>query len=184
MNRLNLKPRFALVAALALAPAALAANPPQLELEKEGVQMIRQVEEVARDVRYNAARLNSLANSLQASRWSVDHHVSQIRELVNDGLNPALRRLIELQPLLPDWKQQSIDRLLASAKTLAADTNDAILTRNEAGPAPLAMNAEFRSFVTRVYQHAESLVKTSDAAGSYAAARFKAHSAGVKVPQS
>jgi len=46
------------------------------------------------------------------------------------------------------------------------------------------MNAEFRSFVTRVYQHAESLVKTSDAAGSYAAARFKAHSAGVKVPQS
>jgi len=46
------------------------------------------------------------------------------------------------------------------------------------------MNTEFRSLVTRIYQHAETLVKTSDAAGSYAAARLKAHTAGLKVPKS
>jgi len=184
MKLLSLNHRLALVAALALAPSAFASDPAQLELEKEGVQLIRQVEEVARDVRYNASRLNSFSSSLLISRWTIDHHVAQITSLVNDGLNPALRRLIEIQPQLPDWKQQSVDRLLESAKTLASDTNDAILTRNDAGPAPLAMNTEFRSLVTRIYQHAETLVKTSDAAGSYAAARLKAHTAGLKVPKS
>ena len=44
------------------------------------------------------------------------------------------------------------------------------------------MNAEYKGLVTRIYEHAEALVKTSDAAGTYAAARLKAHEAGVKVP--
>lgn len=73
--------------------------------------------------------------------------------------------------------------MLDAAKTLAADTNSAILTKNDAGTVPPAMNAEYKDLVTRIYEHAETLVKTSDAAGTYASARLKAAEAGVKVPK-
>lgn len=176
--------RVSMLAAFALIPSAFAASGTndQLEMEKEGVQLVRQVEEVARDVRYNAGRLNSFTNTIQISKWTHVHHLEQIKSLVNDGLRPALARLEEIQPQLPDWKQQAIDKMIESAKALAADANDAILTKNEAGTTPPAMNAEYKGLVTRIYDHAEALVKTSDAAGTYAAARLKAHEAGVKVP--
>ena len=93
-----------------------------------------------------------------------------------------MTRLNEIQPQLPEWKQQSIEKMLESAKALAADTNTAILTKNDAGTKPLAMNADYKELLTRIYGHAEDLVKTSDAAGTYAAARLKAAEAGVKVP--
>ncbi|MBS1856165.1 MAG: hypothetical protein JST11_12430 [Acidobacteria bacterium] len=177
--------RVSMLAAFALIPSAFAASTTvtaeQLEMEKEGVQLIRQVEEVARDVRYNAGRLNSFTGSMQVSKWTHVHHVDQIKSLVNDGLRPALTRLEEIQPQLPDWKQQAIDRLIESAKALAADVNDAFLAKNEAGAVPPAMNAEYKRLVTKIYSHAEALVKTSDAAGTYAAARLKAHEAGIKV---
>lgn len=174
-----------MLAALALMSSAFAASVTveQVEMEKEGVQLIRQVEEVARDVRYNAGRLNSFTSSIQISKWTHVHHLGQIKSLVNDGLRPALTRLEEIQPKLPDWKQQSIDKMIESAKALAADVNDAIFTKSEAGTTSPAMNAEYKALVTRIYEHAESLVKTSDAGGTYAAARLKAHAADVKVPQ-
>jgi hypothetical protein len=173
-----------MLAVIGLLPAAFAASvtSQQLEMEKEGVQLIRQVEEVARDVRYNAGRLNSFTSSMNISKWTHVHHLDQIKSLVNDGLRPALTRLNEIQPQLPDWKQQTIGTMLESAKTLAADTSSAILTKNEAGTVPPAMNAEYKELVTRIHGHAEALVKTSDAAGTYAAARLKAAEAGVKVP--
>ncbi|MFN7998257.1 MAG: hypothetical protein U0Q18_31845 [Bryobacteraceae bacterium] len=173
------------LAAFALLPAAFAAtvSVQQLETEKEGLQLIRQVEEVARDVRYNAGRLNSFNSTLLISKWTHIHHLSQIRSLVNDGLKPALERLTEIRPELPAWKQESIGRMLESAKALAADADSAILSKNEARGVPPALNAEYKSLVARIYDHSEDLVKTSDAAGTYAAARMKASKAGVPVPQ-
>jgi hypothetical protein len=177
--------RVSTLAAFALVPSAFATSVTveQLEMEKEGVELIRQVEAVARDVRYNAGRLNSFTTDMRISKWTHVHHLDQIRSLVNEGLKPALTRLTEIQPLLPDWKQQSIDKMFESAKALAADMDDALLAKKEAGAVPPAMNAEYKALVTRIYSHSEALVKTSDAAGSYAAARLKAHQAGVKVPQ-
>ncbi len=172
------------LAAFALIPSAFATGPAteQLEMEKEGVQLIRQVEEVARDVRYNAGRLNSFTTSMQISKWTHVHHLDEIKSLVNEGLRPALARLEEIQPQLPDWKQQAIDRMIESAKALAADANDAILAKSDPdAPLPI-LNAGYKGLVTRIYGHAEALVKTSDAAGTYAAARLKAHEAGVPVP--
>lgn len=177
--------RVSMLAVIALVPSAFAASATmeQLAMEKEGVQLIRQVEEVARDVRYNAGRLTSFTSNLQINKWTHVHHLDQIKSLVNEGLRPAMARLTEIQPQLPDWKQQSIDKMLEAAKTLAADTNDAILTKNDAGAVPPAMNAEYKKLVSRIDEHAEALVKTSDAAGTYAAARLKAAEAGVQVPQ-
>jgi hypothetical protein len=174
-----------MLAVLGLAPAATftAQASHHLAEQKEAVELMRQLEEVGRDVRYHAGRLNSFGSSLLTSRWTYLHHMEQIKSLMNDGLRPALTRLAELQPHLPEWKHQSIDKMLEAAKALAADTNAAILTKNNAGPAPLAMNAEYRALVNQMYQHAVVLVKTSDAAATYATARMKAAGAGVKTPQ-
>jgi hypothetical protein len=172
------------LAGLTLMPSAFAAGvtAEQLSMEKEGVQLIRQVEEVARDIRYHAGRLNSFIASMQITKWTHLHHLDQIKSLVNEGLRPALSKLEEIQPQLPDWKQQNVVGMIESARTLAADTSETILTKNEATMPPV-FNAEYKGLVTKIYAHAEALVKTSDAAGSYAAARLKAREAGVMVPQ-
>ena len=177
--------QMSMLAVVGLLPAAIAAGQTkaQVEMEREGIQLIRQVEEVARDVRYNAERLNAFAGSPLISRWTHTHHLEQIRSLVNEGLRPALTRLEEIQRQLPAWKQDSIDRMLESAKTLAADANSAILAKSETSNVPPAMNAEYKALVAEVHRHAEALVKTSDAAGAYAAARLKADEAGLKIPQ-
>lgn len=155
----------------------------QLAMQKEGIALIRQVEEVARDVRYNAARLDSFVRGNQFTKWTHSHHLTEIKNLVNDGLNPALTRLREIQPHLPEWKQQSIDKMMESAVALAGDTNSAIISRLESGSVPPALDMEYRDLVTKIYGHAETLVKTSDAAGNYAQARLKAAEVGVNVPK-
>lgn len=155
----------------------------QLELEKEGIELIAQLEGVARDIHYNSDRLNSLTGSTRDAKWTHYHHLTQIKELVNDGLRQALDRLTEIQPQLKGWHQGAIDRMLSSAQALAADTNSAILNQNEKGMVPAALNREFKELVSRIDQHAETLVKTADAAGDYAAARERAEEAGLKLPR-
>jgi hypothetical protein len=171
---------LSLVSAGLLAGASTAVK--QLEMEKEGIQLIAQVEDVAKDVRYNADRLNSFSGSTQISRWTERYHLNQIKSLVNEGLRPALKRLTEIQPQLPTWHQNVIDQMLNSAKALAADTNSAILNQKEAGPVPSVLNAEYMELIDRINEHAEALVKTSDAAGDYAAAHRQAIEAGLNVP--
>jgi hypothetical protein len=154
----------------------------QREMEKEGVMLIGQVEDVARDVRYNADRLSSLIGSTLISRWTHNHHLAQMKSLVNEGLRPALQRLTEIQPQLAAWHQDAIDQMLDSAKALAADTNSAILSQRDTGTAPLILNAEYAELIDRVKQHADALVKTADAAGEYAAVHRQAIEAGLNVP--
>lgn len=101
----------------------------QLEKEKEGIQLIRQVEEVSHDLVYNAGRLNSFKDNMLISHWTHVHHLDQIKALVNDGLRPAIVRLTEIQPELPVWKQESIDRMFAAAKAVTADMNSLLLQR-------------------------------------------------------
>ncbi|MFB3776303.1 MAG: hypothetical protein ACE141_01795 [Bryobacteraceae bacterium] len=172
-----------MLAIVGLLPAASVAGQTmhQVEMEREGVQLIRQLEEAARDVRYHAGRLNTFNSSTLISRWTHVHHLDRIKALVNEGLRPALTRLSEIQPQLPEWKQESIDKMLAAASTLAADVSSAYLAKSDAGTVPPFMNAEYKSLVSTIYAHAEELVKTSDAAGNYAAARLKADEAGLKI---
>ena len=174
-----------LAAAMSLLPSAFAesVSVQQLQMEKEAVELIGQLEEVARDVQYNSERLHFLGREMKLSKWTHVHHLNQIRELVNDGLRPALTRLTEIQPNLPDWKQKSIDQMLNVAKALAADANSAIMAKNQNSQVPPAINAEYREMIARVSGHAQDLVKTSEAAGTYAAARQKAAEAGVNVPK-
>jgi len=176
--------RVSTLAIFGLLPAVLVAGETskQFEMEKEAITLINQLEDVARDVRYNADSLKSFTGSTQISRWTHYHHLEQIKSLVNDGLRPALTELTELQPQLPAWQQDSIDQMLNSAEALAADTNSAIFTMKDAGAVPPVLNAEYRELITTIYGHSEALVKTSDAATEYAAAHLQAVEAGLKVP--
>lgn len=70
----------------------------------------------------------------------------------------------------------------ASAKALAANTNSAIASKNEAGSIPVFMNQEYGEFVASMHQNATALVKTSDAAGDYAEAHRRASEAGIELP--
>lgn len=155
----------------------------QLALEKEGIRLIGQLEDVARDIHYNADILNSLTASTHAAKGTHYHHLTQIKELVNDGLRPALTRLSEIQPGLKEWRRDAINQMLNSAIALAADTNSAILNQNEIGSVPTILNPEYKELIARINEHAETLVKTSDAAGDYAAAHEQADEAGLRLPK-
>jgi len=174
-----------MLAIFGLLPAAFAADETtkQLEMQNEGMQLIGQLEEVAYDVHYNADRLKLFTRDARISKWTHYHHLTQIKDLVNDGLRPALTRLTEIQSQLPAWHQDAIDQMLASAKALAADTSSAILNQNDADALPIVMNAEYRDLITEIRDHAETLLKTSDAASDYAAAHRQAVEAGLKVPK-
>ena len=167
----------ALVIGLAMSVLGVAQSTEQVKVQKEGIELIKQVEDAARDIRYNADRLNAFSKSTLTSKWSHYHHLNEIRNLVNDGLQPAFKRLSEIQVQLPAWKQQSIDSMMESAKTLAADANSAILNKADSGAVPAPLNAEYKRLISTIYQHADTLVKSADAAEAYATEKLKAEGA-------
>lgn len=183
--KLNPLARISLAAMVAILPATLPAQDKvtvqQVALEKESPELIDQIEDAARSVHDNtdALQMHALSNR---SRWTNYHHLREIKESVNNGLNPALNRLIEIKPQLPEWQQHSVDRLLDSARNLANDTNSAILSVNESGNKPIVLNDEYRALLDTMNQHAEKLVRTADASGDYADALNQALEAELKVP--
>lgn len=185
MNPESMMRRMLMLAALAITPAAFASkvSVDQIRMEKEAVKLINQLEETARDIHYNSERLSALSRDPRASKWTHVHHLDHIKSLVNDGLRPAFSQLMEMQAHLPEWKQQSIDKMFAAAKALADDANSAILKKREPGGPPPFMNAEYKELIASMNQHSEELLKTSDAAGTYAAARVKADEAGLQIPR-
>ena len=104
--------------------------------------------------------------------------------MVNDGLRPALARLTAIETQLPEWKQESVDRMIADAQRLADDTSSAYVAKANGAALPSAMNDEYKRFVANVAAHAAALVKTADAAHSYATAHLKASEAGLNIPKS
>jgi len=169
--------RISMIAVLGLMPAMLSAagsaSVQQAALEKEGLELIDQIEDVARSIHFNTDRLVAHGR-IHMSKWTHAHHLNDIKGLINEGLRPAVSRLAEIQEQLPEWKQKSVERMMASAKALAADTNSAIFTMNENGGRPVVLNEQYRALLDSMDEHAENLVRTADAAGEFAAAHSKA----------
>jgi len=149
-----------MMAAMLMLPGGLLAvdAKTQIELEKEGIELIDDLEMVAKDIRYNAGQLQTTTLDMKATKWAHLHHLSQIKDLVNDGLNPPLKRLQEIQPDLPEWKQKSIDKMLESALALAADANAAILNKRNSGVLPAALNQEYRVRIPGQADHDSGLM--------------------------
>lgn len=177
--------RVSMLAIVGLLPLALVAGEVRepFEIQQEGTQLIGQMEEVARKIHQNADLLDSFMRTGQVSASTHKDHLMQIKSLVNDGLRPTLDRLTEIQPDLPEWQQDTIDQMLESTKAIAAHTNSAILNMNDNGNRPVALNADYREFVSNINEHADVLVKTADAAGDYAHAYQKAVEAELTVPK-
>jgi len=172
-----------LTALLALPMAAVAqgTSTSSSDLHKEGIGLIRSMEITARDLQYNTEWLRMHTRSPNTSQEGHNDHLWQIKQLVNNELQPALIRLQEIQGQLPDWHQDTIDQLFTSAHALAADADSAIASHSNKGDIPPAVNLEYQAFVKGMNQHAEALVKTADAAGEYAKAHQQAVEAGLNV---
>jgi hypothetical protein len=171
---------LAVIGMLPVFAAGETVNDKSAALQREGIQLIRQVEEVSREVRFHTGRLNSLTLNMNVGREGHTQHLDRIKTLINDSLRPSMVRLEAIQRGLPEWKQAAISQMLECARTLAADTTSAILSKKETGPKPLAVNTEYRNFLASMYDHADKLVTTSDVAGDYASAHMKAVETGVK----
>lgn len=178
--------RVAVMAAIGFLPAALpgaeTTTVRQAALERESIVLIDQIEDVARAVHYNTDALTSHGRT-NRSKWTHNHHLNEIKVLINEGLGPAVNRLTEIQSEMPEWKQKTIDTMLDSARALAADTNSAIQKMNENGGAPVVLNDEYRALLDNMDEHAKKLVRTADAAGDYAAAHRQALEAGLELPK-
>jgi hypothetical protein len=176
--------RVSVLAIFTMLPAAVVAAETSkvFEAQKEGVQLIGQLEGVARNIRHNADRLNAFSRDAQISNGTHYQHLDLIKSSVNNELRPALTRLVEIQPHLPAWQQDAVDQMLASAQALAAHTNSAILAKREAGSVPPALHAEYTDSLARIYETSGVLVETSNAADNYATAHLEAVEAGLKVP--
>jgi hypothetical protein len=170
---------------VSLMPMAFAFGeaPSRTDVQKEAIRLIGKVEGVSRDIRNHADRLEALNRDSLISPLTHHHYLSQIKTLVNDGLNPALVRLTAIQPELPVWKQQAVDEIVTRAKALATDTNAAITNKNETKYLPAALNYDYAALLSSINEHAQALVATSDAAGDYAKSYFKAAQAGLDLPQ-
>ncbi|MDE3194982.1 MAG: hypothetical protein KGN84_01460 [Acidobacteriota bacterium] len=175
--------RNSLLAVIALLPAALTAaetkSVREAALEKEGMELMGQVEDVARSVRNNTDTLLMHSRNGQISKWTHYHYLGEIKTLVNEGLRPALDRLGEIQSELPEWHSQAIDKMMDSARSLAADANAALLNQNASGTLPAMLNAEYRAMLESMNAHSQNLLITADAAADYASAHRQAVETGL-----
>jgi len=185
MPRITLA-HIALASAVTFLPATLPAQDKvavqQVALVNESSQLIDRIEGAARSVHFNLDALRSNANR-NLSREFNNHHLINVKESINNRLNPALNRLIEIKPQLPAWKQATVEKILVSARALAMDTNSAFMNLRENVTTPVALNAEYRSFLDTMNEHAEKLVSMSDAAGDYLDALGQALEVGLEVPE-
>lgn len=176
--------RISTVLLISLATATFAvAETSKTDVQKEAIQLIEKVESVSRDIRNQAERLDSFSRDSLITSSAHFHHLNQIKELINDGLNPALVRLTAIQKDLPDWKQQAIEDIVTRAKLLATDANAAISNKNETKYLPAALNYDYAALISSINEHADALIATSDAAGNYAKAHLKGFEAGLDLPQ-
>lgn len=155
----------------------------QITMEREATALVERINEIGQDVHHHGRRLVSAVENMGISSWTHYHHLDSIKALVNNDLRPALKRLTELQARLPEWKQESVERMLTAARELAADASSAYVTKAANTKVAPAMNSEYKAFVAGVTAHAESLVKTSDAAHTFAEAHVKAAEAGLSLPK-
>ncbi|MGE3705619.1 MAG: hypothetical protein AB7I13_10130 [Vicinamibacterales bacterium] len=174
---------LALVGLIALPTPARAADADrrQITLEREATGLVDRVEEVGREVQFHVDRLKTLAGHPEISAWSHYQHLDRIKHLVNTGLRPALTRLADVQRQLPDWKQESVTRMIAAAQQLSTDATSAFFKKQDSLRMPVVMNAAYTQFLAEMSVHADSLVSTADFAHEYASLRLKAAEAGLRT---
>jgi hypothetical protein len=175
-------PAFALTVALLL-PGSLMASElgNKVQARKEAVKLTQLIEITGRDIQRQAEWLAAMHTSNQYSNRSHQYALNRIATHVNDELQPDLQRLLELKPQLPQWHQDAIDQMHASAANLAANTNDAILNRKPGSRQIAILDSGYQQLIKTVNNHASALVQLADATGDYGDAQLKGDRAGLAI---
>jgi Rps23 Pro-64 3,4-dihydroxylase Tpa1-like proline 4-hydroxylase len=177
---------LAITAAAFLFPAsfAVADTSDQVAVKKEGIVLTERVEKAARVIQNEADRLNVMRDNSHITKRTHQHHLRKIANQVNEELKPSLERLAEIQPDLPQWKQQAIDEMRSTAVELAANTNAAILNRNAAAQyVPARLDADYRQLLQSMAAQSEKLTQVADATADYAEAQLQGVDAGLAISQ-
>jgi hypothetical protein len=167
-----------------LLPASLVAGESNVNTRarKEAVQLTRQIESASRKIQDESAHLSAMQRNNHISSRSHQYRLQTIANQVNEQLRPALTRLAEIQPDLPQWNQQAIERMRSSAATIAFHANEAVLNRNQAGPSlPVSFDTDYRRLVKNISDHAEVLTQVADATVDYGTAQLKGTQAGLPI---
>lgn len=173
----------ALMVALLLPGTLLASElGDQAKARKEAIRLTQQIERTGRDIQREADRLATMHFNSQYSNRSHQHVLNIIAAHVNEGLQPNLLRLSELKPALPQWHQQAIEQMHATATNLASNADAAILNRNpDSAPRPAVLDSDYQQLIKNVNNRATALVQLADATGDYGDAQLKGHHAGLAI---
>lgn len=153
----------------------------QIALEREATDLVQRADEVGREIQYHVDRLNRLAEHPDVSPWSHFQHLERVKFLINSQLRPALTRLAQLDGSLPDWKQDSVRRLLGAAQQLTMDVNSAFFRTSNDWRIPAPLNSAYRQFIAEMAVHAADLVTTADFTYRFASLRLKAAESGLSL---
>lgn len=166
-----------------LLPASLVASETNdnTRARKEAVQLTRQIESASRKIQNESAHLSAMQRNNHVSSRSHQYRLQTIANQVNEQLRPALTRLAEIQPELPQWNQQAIERMRSSASTIAFHANEAVLNRNQAGSLPVSFDTNYGRLVKNISDHADVLTLVADATVDYGTAQLKGTQAGLPI---
>ena len=152
------------------------------KLRKEAVQLTQHIERTSLRIQKEADRLHSMTRSGQISNATHKNGLQQIKNHVNEDLQPAFSRLAELKPHLPGWHQTAIDHMQTSAANLALNAEAAIVNRNPDGSGLQAVaDPDYKQYVANIYERAGALVQVADATEDYGTAQLKGYQAGLAI---
>ena len=183
MHRIIKNTVFAIAAALLL-PAALviAESSDKTKAQQEAISLSKDVEQAANKIQSHADSLNAMRASTTISNGSHQHKLHRIATEVNESLRPALMRLVELQPELPEWNRQAIDQMREATATLALSANAAVSNRsNASAQMPAYGDQEYAQLLQNVSSQAGRLVETADATADFADAHIRGTEAGLAI---
>ena len=183
MRKSKMHSVFALTFALLLPGTLMASTTSdQTESRKEAIQLTQDIESTGRAIQKEADQLAALRRIHGMSNQSHQYSLNRIASHINEQLQPAMSRLVEIQPDLPQWHQHAIDQMHTSAATLAASANAAILNRNPSDSRmAAAVDGEYSQLLENINGRATALVQIADAAGDYGDAQLKGHRAGLAI---
>ena len=154
----------------------------QAKIRKEAVKLTQHIERTSLDIQKEADKLHSMSRSGLISNMSHKRGLHQIKNHVNEQLQPAFSRLAELKPDLPEWHQTAISEMQGSALQLAANADSAIRNRNPYGSGQPAMaDPDYKQMIANISERATLLAQVADATADYGSAQLKGHQAGLAI---
>jgi hypothetical protein len=154
----------------------------QAKTRKEAVKLTQHIERASLAIQKEADILHSMSRSSHITNATHKSGLQQIKNHVNEQLQPAFSRLAELKPELPEWHQTAIAEMHTSALNLAASADAAIHNRNPGGSGKLAVaDPDYKQLIANIHERSTVLAQVADATADYGSAQLKGHEVGLAI---